>query len=86
MARSTAKKKYLRKFRVKRLFKECQFCQGKKNPDYKNIDQLGHYLYRTGKITSRKVNGNCANHQRKLTQAIKRARFLALLPFVQRIK
>jgi len=81
MAKPYRKKRLFRKFRTRRLFKECQFCLSEKDPDYKDIDQLSQYLHRTSKITSRKVNCNCAKHQRKLTQAIKRARFLALLPF-----
>ncbi|MBL7159005.1 30S ribosomal protein S18 [Candidatus Microgenomates bacterium] len=54
-------------------------------PDYKDIARLRRYLSEAGKITSRKVNGNCAKHQRKTARAIKRARFLALLPFVQKL-
>ncbi|MBN1263134.1 MAG: 30S ribosomal protein S18 [Candidatus Pacebacteria bacterium] len=83
MTRSQQKnKKYFRKFKVRQLFEECQFCRGKKEPDYKGFEDLEKYLSRTGKITSRKVNSNCAKHQRRLAKAIKRARFLALLPFV----
>ena len=86
MAKSYRKKRrYYRKFRTRRLFKECQFCKEERNPDYKNIEELERYLHQTSKISSRKVNSNCAKHQRKLARAIKRARFLALLPFVQKV-
>lgn len=86
MAKSyRGKRRYFKKFRTRRLFKECQFCKEGRNPDYKDIEELRKYLHQTGKITSREVNSNCAKHQRKLARAIKRARFLALLPFVQKV-
>lgn len=85
MAKSYRKKRYYKKFKFKRRFKECQFCKEGMKPDYKDIARLRRYLSEAGKITSRKVNGNCAKHQRKTARAIKRARFLALLPFVQKL-
>lgn len=85
MGRSRRKTRYYKKFKFRRKFKECQFCKERKELDYKDVDKLGKYLYETGKITSRKINGNCAKHQRRLARAIKRARFLALLPFVRRV-
>ena len=66
--------------------KPCQFCLDKTNPDYKNPDKLRSYLQKTGKISARKYTGVCAKHQRQLARAIKRARFLALLPYVQKAK
>jgi len=61
---------------------QCRFCrEGKKYIDYKNIDTLGKLLTNRGKIFSRKRSGNCAKCQRKVKQAIKRARYMALLPF-----
>jgi len=68
-------------FRPRSLFTECQFCKDKTNPDYKDVENLKRFVKETGKITPRKVNGNCAKHQRKLTEVVKRARLLALLPF-----
>lgn len=68
------------------VVKPCQFCLDKTEPDYKNPDKLRPYLQKNGKISARKYTGTCAKHQRRLTQAVKRARFLALLPYVQTVK
>lgn len=60
----------------------CSFCVDKvEQIDYKEVDRLRRFLTERGKILPRRVSGNCAKHQRKLTQAIKRARIVALLPF-----
>ncbi|PLX79587.1 MAG: 30S ribosomal protein S18 [Desulfuromonas sp.] len=62
--------------------KVCRFCADKKLAiDYKDIRTLRYFLSERGKITPRRISGNCAEHQRKLTEAIKRARNIALLPF-----
>jgi len=71
--------------RKKRSFqrrKVCVFCadSGMKI-DYKDIKTLGHFVTERGKILPRRISGNCAKHQRKITIAIKRARNIALLPF-----
>ena len=61
---------------------QCRFCREKvKYVDYKDIDTLQKLLTNRGKIFSRKRSGNCAKCQRKVQRAIKRARFMALLPF-----
>ncbi len=61
---------------------QCRFCrEGTKYVDYKDIDTLQKLLTHRGKIFSRKRSGNCAGCQRKVKTAIKRARFMALLPF-----
>jgi len=60
----------------------CPFCVGRVNIDYKNVSVLSQYISGRGKIGSRRRTKACAKHQRKLAQAIKRARFLALLPYV----
>jgi small subunit ribosomal protein S18 len=49
--------------------------------DYKDVEKLRKYVSERGKIMPRRVTGNCAKHQRQLTEAIKRARYMALLPF-----
>jgi small subunit ribosomal protein S18 len=49
--------------------------------DYKDVDKLRKYISERGKIVPRRVTGNCAKHQRQLTEAIKRVRYLALLPY-----
>jgi small subunit ribosomal protein S18 len=61
---------------------QCRFCRGEvKYIDYKDVDTLQRLLTNRGKIYSRKRSGNCASCQRKVKRAIKRARYMALLPF-----
>ena len=63
--------------------KVCAFCEAKiHNIDYKDVSRLRKYLSERGKIVPRRVTGTCAAHQRQLTTAIKRARHIALLPYV----
>ena len=66
----------------KRRKKVCFFCSHKVKPNYKNIDILQRLTTERGKILPRRMTGTCAKHQRKLAIAIKRARNIALLPFV----
>lgn len=73
-----------KKVRVTRFKKGCPFCKKDTDIDYKNIELLGRYVSSKGKIISRRISGNCAKHQRKLTREIKRARFLCLLPYIGR--
>lgn len=62
--------------------KVCRFCADKDLAiDYKDIRTLRYFVSERGKIVPRRISGNCAEHQRKLTEAIKRARNIALLPF-----
>ena len=68
---------------MRRRKKVCVFC-GKDNViDYKDTNKLKRYISERGKILPRRITGNCAKHQRALTVAIKRARHLALMPYVQ---
>ncbi|MDD5063557.1 MAG: 30S ribosomal protein S18 [Phycisphaerae bacterium] len=61
---------------------QCRFCRrGEKYVDYKDIGTLERLLTHRGKIYSRKRSGNCAGCQRKVNTAIKRARYMALLPY-----
>lgn len=63
--------------------KVCMFCVDKvEHIDYKDTAKLRRYISERGKIVPRRISGNCAKHQRQLTVAIKRARQIALLPFV----
>ena len=63
--------------------KICRFCERKiRELDYKNVDILKRYAPERGKISPRRITGTCAFHQRKLGVAIKRARLLALLPYI----
>lgn len=63
--------------------KVCSFCVDRVDTiDYKDIAKLRRFLSERAKILPRRVTGTCAHHQRELTIAIKRARHLALLPYV----
>ncbi len=67
----------------RRRRKPCALClKGVEQIDYKRIDILQRYLNANKKIVSRRVTGNCSRHQARVTNAIKRARIVALLPFV----
>jgi len=59
----------------------CPFCTGRMKIDYKEVSALSQYVSGQGKIGTRRRTKACAKHQRRLAQAIKRARFLALLPY-----
>jgi small subunit ribosomal protein S18 len=62
---------------------KCRFCRDKvEEIDYKDLHILQKMVTGQGKLYSRKRSGNCAKHQRQAQQAVKRARFLALLPYV----
>ena len=62
--------------------KVCAFCVDKVDViDYKDISRLRRFVSERAKILPRRVTGTCARHQRELTVAIKRARYLALLPY-----
>ncbi|MBQ2676958.1 MAG: 30S ribosomal protein S18 [Clostridia bacterium] len=64
--------------------KVCSFCVDKQGSaiDYKDVAKLRKYISERAKILPRRVTGTCTCHQRELTVAIKRARHLALIPFV----
>jgi small subunit ribosomal protein S18 len=65
--------------------KFCRFCADKVSfIDYKDTKTLRNYMTERGKVLSRKMTGTCPTHQRELTGAIKRARTIALLPFMER--
>ncbi|ENZ00203.1 30S ribosomal protein S18 [Clostridium thermobutyricum] len=62
--------------------KVCAFCVDKADSiDYKDIAKLRKFVTERGKILPRRISGTCAKHQRQLTEAVKRARNIALLPF-----
>ena len=62
--------------------KVCAFCQDKIDYiDYKDVAKLRRFVSERAKILPRRITGTCAKHQRQLTEAIKRARHIALLPF-----
>ncbi len=70
--------------RHKTFFKRkvCKFCIKKATIDYKDGSGLKRFTTERGKIMPRRITGTCAKHQRELARAIKRARTLALLPYV----
>lgn len=71
-------------FKRRRRKKVCHFCQDKIDfIDYKDTAKLNRYLTDRGKILPRRVTGTCAKHQRAVTVAVKRARIIALMPFVK---
>lgn len=77
-----------RRDRGNALFKRKKFCrftaEGVKQIDYKDIDVLKEFLQENGKIMPARITGTKARYQRQLSVAIKRAQFLALLPFTDR--
>jgi small subunit ribosomal protein S18 len=65
--------------------KYCRFCADKSVLiDFKDVRTLRNYVTERGKILAARMTGNCARHQRELTTAIKRARNVALLPFIEK--
>jgi len=62
--------------------KVCRFCADKNVAiDYKDPQTLKYFITDRGKVIPRRISGNCAKHQRKVSLAIKRARMIALMPF-----
>ncbi|MDN5849989.1 MAG: 30S ribosomal protein S18 [Nitrococcus sp.] len=71
-----------------RFFRRRKYCrftaEGVKEIDYKDINTLRNYITETGKIVPSRITGTRAKYQRQLASAIKRARYLALLPYTDR--
>ncbi|MGD9474001.1 30S ribosomal protein S18 [Eubacteriaceae bacterium ES2] len=66
----------------KKRRKVCEFCEkNAEEVDYKDVATLKKFISEKGKILPRRATGTCAKHQRKVTEAIKRARNVALLPY-----
>jgi small subunit ribosomal protein S18 len=73
---ATGKKQYFRRKKV------CRFCVEKMDDiNYKDVKMLGNFVSERGKITPRRISGVCTPHQKRLSEAIKQARNIALLPF-----
>ena len=73
----------MRRRPMHRRRKVCVFCSDENQKiDYKDANLLRKYISERGKILPRRITGNCAKHQRELTVAIKRARQVALIPYV----
>lgn len=74
------KKQYFRRKKV------CRFCVDKMDDiNYKDVKTLSNFISERGKITPRRISGVCAPHQRRLAEAIKQARNIALVPFASAI-
>ena len=67
---------------MRRRKKVCVFCGKDNTIDYKDVNKLKRYVSERGKILPRRITGNCAYHQRQLATAVKRARYIALMPFI----
>jgi len=71
------------RYKSRKRRKVCQFCADKcGHIDYKDTARLRRFMSERSKILPRRMTGTCAAHQRQLTEAIKRARQIALLPFI----
>ena len=82
--RITDKKKEKRDKSLMLRKKFCRFCQDKiKTIDYKDVRRLEMFIRERGKIVSARFSGNCATHQRRVRDAISKARFISLLPYVR---
>jgi small subunit ribosomal protein S18 len=73
---------------MSRFFRRRKFCKfsadGVKEIDYKDLETLRQYITETGKIVPSRITGTRANYQRQLSIAVKRARYLALLPYTDK--
>jgi small subunit ribosomal protein S18 len=77
---ASGKKQYFRRKKV------CRFCVDKIDDiNYKDVKLIGSFVSERGKITPRRITGVCAPHQRRLSEAIKQARNIALLPFAAQV-
>ncbi|MBR4514215.1 MAG: 30S ribosomal protein S18 [Lachnospiraceae bacterium] len=73
----------MRRRPIRRRKKVCAFCTEENAViDYKDVNRLRKYVSERGKILPRRITGNCAKHQRALTVAVKRARHVAIMPYV----
>ena len=81
---SEMKENFKDKMRMRRPKKKvCQFCLDKvEHIDYKDTAKLKRFVSERSKILPRRITGTCAHHQGELTKAIKRARFMALMPYI----
>ena len=69
---------------MRRPHKSCPFCETRvRYLDYKDDRTLGRFITDTGKILPSRLSGVCARHQRQLSTSIKRARYLALIPYIR---
>jgi small subunit ribosomal protein S18 len=77
---ATGKKQYFRRKKV------CRFCVEKVDDiNYKDVRMISSFMSERGKITPRRISGVCTPHQKRLSEAIKQARNIALVPFASRV-
>jgi len=79
-----SKKTKIVKRKTKEVVKECFFCKEKKVPSFLEHEILSRFTSERGKIFPRTKGGLCGKHQRQLTNEVKRARYIAFLPFLVR--
>ncbi len=70
----------------KRIKKECPVCKENQAIDYKNVEVLKEYLSRYNRVAPRVYTGICQKHQKELANAVKRARYMALLPYTVNVR
>lgn len=85
MAKKKTFKKRLTNKDLLPVARNCPYCKTNTNPDYKD-ENLSKYVSDRAKILGKDRSGICAKHQRKLTIAVKRARHLALLPYIPTVE
>lgn len=80
---SSGDRPFVKKGGYNRFYKKkvCRFCSAKTSPSYKESEVLKKFITEKGKILPARITGTCAKHQRFLATEIKRARFLAFMPF-----
>lgn len=85
VGRKTPRKKTAKRFRgFGSRKKMCRLCADKmKTVDYKDVKKLESFVTDRGKILSSRISGNCAKHQRRVTEALKKARFMSLIPYTR---
>ncbi len=83
VSKTAARRRKKAKLLAARKKKACRFCADKvETIDYKDVVVLRKFLTDRAKIFPRRTSGNCAKHQRQLATAVKRARYMAMLPYV----
>ncbi|MFH0749648.1 MAG: 30S ribosomal protein S18 [Candidatus Gottesmanbacteria bacterium] len=70
--------------KLRPVAKNCPFCANKTEPDYKEVNTMIKYTSERGKILGKARTGVCSTHQRTIGRELKRARFMAMLPFIVR--
>lgn len=70
------------RFQRRRRRRVCQMCAGR-DVDYKDVNVISRYINDRGRILPRRATGTCAKHQRYIARQVKRARHMALIPFVK---